>query len=211
MRLPSLRRTRPPDPGVSEAPWLIVGLGNPGPQYAATRHNIGVMAVEQLVDQMSGRLASHRRCHADVYEGRLGPVGHGATRVVVARARGYMNESGGPVACLRDFYKVPMDQVVVVHDELDLPLGGLRIKHGGGDNGHNGLRSVRRSLGTGDYYRVRLGIGRPPGRQDPADFVLRPFPGSQQAEVDLLCAEGADAVEVLVREGLAAAQNRFNR
>lgn len=211
MRLPSLRRTRTPDPGVTEAPWLVVGLGNPGPQYAATRHNIGVMAAERLVDSMSGRLSAHRRCHAEVYEGRLGPLGHGASRVVVARSRGFMNESGGPIACLRDFFKVPLEQVVVLHDELDLPLGGLRIKQGGGDNGHNGLRSLRRSLGSGDFHRVRLGIGRPPGRQDPADFVLRPFAGSERTEVDLLCAEAVDAVEVLVREGLPAAQNRFNR
>jgi PTH1 family peptidyl-tRNA hydrolase len=110
-----------------------------------------------------------------------------------------------------DFYRVPLDQLVVIHDELDLPLGGLRIKQGGGDNGHNGLRSLRRSLGTGDFHRIRLGIGRPPGRQDPADFVLRPFAGSERTEVDLLCVEAAEAVEVLVREGLAAAQNRFNR
>ena len=122
-----------------------------------------------------------------------------------------MNESGGPVACLMDFYKVPVDQLVVLHDELDLPLGGLRLKQGGGDNGHNGLRSIRRSLGTGDFYRVRLGIGRPPGRQDPADFVLRPFAGSEQPEVELLLADAVDAVEVLVREGLEPAQNRFNR
>lgn len=210
MRLPSLRRTRTPDP-LTEAPWLVVGLGNPGPQYAATRHNVGVMAAERLVDSMSGRLSAHRRCHAEVYEGRLGPIGHGATRVVVARTRGYMNESGGPIACLCEFYKVPLDQVIVIHDELDLPLGGLRIKHGGGDNGHNGLRSMRRSLGSGEFHRVRLGIGRPPGRQDPADFVLRPFPASERTDVELLCAEAVDAVEVLVREGLPAAQNRFNR
>lgn len=189
----------------------MVGLGNPGPQYASTRHNIGVMAVEALTASMQGSLSAHRRCRAEVHEGRLGPVGHGATRVVTARSRGFMNESGGPVACLMDFYKVPLDQVVVLHDELDLPLGGLRLKLGGGDNGHNGLRSLRRSLGTGDFHRVRLGIGRPPGRQDPADFVLRPFPAAERTEVDLLIGEAVDAVEVLVRQGLVEAQNRFNR
>jgi PTH1 family peptidyl-tRNA hydrolase len=196
---------------LTDAPWLVVGLGNPGPQYAATRHNIGAIAVERLAETLGGRLGGHRRCRAEVYEGRLGPVGHGASRVVLARSRGYMNETGGPVACLVDFYKVPLEQLVVLHDELDLPLGGLRIKLGGGDNGHNGLRSLRQSLGSGDYHRVRLGIGRPPGRQDPADFVLRPFAGSERIEVDLLCAEAADAVEVLIRSGLAAAQNQFNR
>lgn len=196
---------------MSDAPWLVVGLGNPGPQYASTRHNVGVMAIEGLVDSLSGKLAAHRRCRAEVYEGRVGPLGHGATRIVAARLRCFMNESGGPVACLMDFYKVPAEQLVVLHDELDLPLGGLRIKLGGGDNGHNGLRSIRRSLGHGDFHRVRLGIGRPPGRQDPADFVLRPFAGAERTEADLLCGEAAEAVEALVREGLAVAQNRFNR
>lgn len=201
---------------MSDAGWLVIGLGNPGPTYAATRHNIGVMAVERLADSLGGGLAAHRRCQAQVHEGRVGPagpgsVGHGAVRVIAARTRGFMNESGGPVACLMDFYKIPAERVIVVHDELDLPLGGLRIKLGGGDNGHNGLRSLRRSLGTGDFYRVRLGIGRPPGRQDPADWVLRPFNGSERTEVDLLCEETVDAVDLLVREGLPAAQNRFNR
>ncbi len=196
---------------MSDAPWLVVGLGNPGPQYASTRHNIGVMALEALVEGQSGRLSGHRRCRAEVFEGRLGPLGHGATRIVAARSKGFMNESGGPVACLMEFYKVPLEQVVVLHDELDLPLGGLRIKHGGGDNGHNGLRSLRRSLASGEFHRIRLGIGRPPGRQDPADFVLRPFAASERTEVDLLLGDAVDAVEALVRQGLAAAQNQFNR
>lgn len=196
---------------MTEAPWLVVGLGNPGPTYAATRHNVGVVAVERLADSLGGRLAGHRRCRAEVTEGRVGPLGHGAVRVVAARTRGFMNESGGPVSCLVDFYKLPTERLIVLHDELDLPLGSIRIKLGGGDNGHNGLRSLRRSLGTGDFHRIRMGIGRPPGRQDPAEFVLRPFAGSERPEVDLLCAEVVDVVEVLVREGLAAAQNRFNR
>jgi len=196
---------------LSDAPWLVVGLGNPGPTYTATRHNIGVMAVERFADSLGGRLGSHRRCRAEVTEGRVGPLGHGSLRVVAARTRGFMNDSGGPVACLIDFYKVPLDRLVVLHDELDLPLGAIRLKLGGGDNGHNGLRSLRRSLGSGEFHRIRLGIGRPPGRQDPAEFVLRPFAGSERTEVDLLCAETADAVEVLVRQGLPAAQNQFNR
>ena len=208
---PLLTRPTRPDPHLTEAPWLVVGLGNPGPQYASTRHNIGAMATERLADSLGGSLSAHRRCRAEVFEGRIGPLGHGATRVVLARSRGFMNESGGPVACLVEFYKVPLEQLVVLHDELDLPLGGLRLKQGGGDNGHNGLRSLRRSLGSGEFHRVRLGIGRPPGRQDPADFVLKPFSGSERTEADLLCADAMDAVEILVREGLAAAQNRFNR
>ena len=208
---PLSRLTRTPDPGLSGVPWLVVGLGNPGPDYAATRHNIGAMAVDRLTDSLSGRLSAHRRCRAEVFEGRVGPLGHGAVRVVTGRSRGFMNESGGPVACLMDFYKVPLEQLVVLHDELDLPLGGLRCKLGGGDNGHNGLRSIRRAVGSGEFHRIRLGIGRPPGRQDPADFVLRPFPGAERTEVDLLLAEAVDAVQLLVREGLPAAQNRFNR
>jgi PTH1 family peptidyl-tRNA hydrolase len=190
---------------------LVVGLGNPGPQYAGTRHNIGAMAVEALAGSLSGGLSAHRRCRAEVFEGRLGPLGHGATRIVLARSRGFMNESGGPVSCLMEFYKVPLEQLVVLHDELDLPLGGLRIKQGGGDNGHNGLRSLRRSLDSGEFLRIRLGIGRPPGRQDPADFVLKPFAGSERTEVDLLVGEAVDAVEILVRQGLEPAQNQFNR
>lgn len=213
MGLPAalLRLTRRPDRRLSDSPWLVIGLGNPGPQYADTRHNIGALAVEALTSSLQGSLSAHRRCRAEVFEGRLGPLGHGASRIVTARSRGFMNESGGPVACLMEFYKVPLEQVVVLHDELDLPLGGLRIKLGGGDNGHNGLRSMRRSLGSGDFYRIRLGIGRPPGRQDPADFVLRAFAGPERTEVDLLVGEAVDAVEVLVRQGLAEAQNQFNR
>ena len=205
------RLTRRPDPGLTQAPWLVVGLGNPGPEYAATRHNVGAMAVERLTDSLGGRLSVHRRCRAEVFEGRVGPLGHGAVRVVAARTRGFMNESGGPVACLMSYYEVPLERLVVLHDELDLPLGALRLKLGGGDNGHNGLRSLRRSLSSGEFYRLRMGIGRPPGRQDPADFVLTPFRTAERTEVDLVCGEAVEAVEVLVREGLAAAQNRFNR
>lgn len=213
MRLTQIltRRTRKPEPLLSGPPWLVVGLGNPGPRYADTRHNVGVLALHGLAESLQGSLTAHRRCRAEVFEGRVGPLGHGATRVVLARSRGFMNESGSPVACLMDFYKVPVDQLVVLHDELDLPLGGLRLKSGGGDNGHNGLRSLRRSLGSGDYYRVRLGIGRPPGRQDPAEFVLRPFSAAERTEVEVMVADAVDAVETLVRQGLPEAQNRFNR
>ncbi len=205
------RLVRRTEPDVADPPWLVVGLSNPGAQYAATRHNVGAEALDRLVDSLGGRLANHRRCRAEVVEGRLGTPGHASTRIVAARSRSFMNDSGGPVACLMGFYRVPVDQLVVLHDELDLPLGGLRVKRGGGDNGHNGLRSIRQSLGTGEFLRVRIGIGRPPGRMDPADFVLRPFAASEREEVEIVSREAAEAVDVLVRDGLAAAQNAFNR
>lgn len=187
------------------APWLVVGLGNPGPEYAATRHNVGAMAVQVLADRGGRPLALHRRSRSDVAETHL--AGH---RVVLARLRSYMNESGGPVAALCAFYKVPAGQLVVLHDELDIAFGTLRLKLGGGDNGHNGLKSLRQSLGGGEFYRVRIGIGRPPGRQDPADFVLRPFNATQRRELPALVDSAADAVEALLQEGLDRAQSRFN-
>ncbi len=137
--------------------WLVVGLGNPGPGYAGNRHNVGFMVADLLAGRMGAKFKSHKT-RADVVEGRLA-----GGRVVLAKPRTYMNESGGPVSGLRDFFKVPLDRLVVVHDELDLPYGGLRLKLGGGDNGHNGLKSLRRSLGSGEFHRVRFGIGRPAG------------------------------------------------
>ena len=187
------------------APWLVVGLGNPGTEYAGTRHNIGYLVADELAARTRGRFATHKRARAQVAEERL----HGH-RVVLAKSLTYMNESGGPVKGLLDVYKVPVEHLVVVHDELDLPFASLRLKLGGGDNGHNGLRSIRRSTDTGDFYRVRVGIGRPPGRQDPADFVLKSWAGTERTELPLLVAEAADAVELLVAEGLERAQNRFN-
>jgi peptidyl-tRNA hydrolase, PTH1 family len=190
---------------VSDAPWIVVGLGNPGPDYERTRHNVGAMVAAVLAERAGGRFARHRRAHADVVEGRLG--GH---RVVVAVPRSFMNESGGPVAALASFYKVTPERLVVLHDELDIPFAAVRLKLGGGDNGHNGLKAVRRSLGTGEFYRERVGIGRPPGRQDPADFVLRPFGSTERRELPFLLDRAADAVEALLDDGLDAAQNRFH-
>ena len=187
------------------APWLVVGLGNPGPDYAATRHNVGYLVVEELADRARGRFAKHKRAHAQVAEERL--QGH---RAVLAKPSTYMNESGGPVKSLLDFYKVPMERLVVIHDELDIPFNTLRLKLGGGDNGHNGLRSVRRSTDSGEFYRVRVGVGRPPGRQDPADFVLKPWSSAERKELPLLVSDAADAVEMLLHEGLERAQNRYN-
>ena len=184
--------------------WLVVGLGNPGPSYAGHRHNVGFGVVELLAERMGGRFKAHKG-RADTVEGRL--VGK---RAVLAKPKCYMNESGGPVASLRDFFKVPAERIVVVHDELDIAFGTLRLKRGGGDNGHNGLRSVTKSLGTNDYLRVRVGIGRPPGRQDPADFVLKDFSAAERKEVPLLVDRAADAVEALVSGTLEAAQNTFH-
>ena len=185
-------------------PWLVVGLGNPGPTYAGTRHNAGAMVADVLADRVRGRFKSHR-ARADVVETRFGDA-----RVVLAKPRSYMNESGGPVVALRDFFKVPVERIIAVHDELDLDFGMLRLKLGGGDNGHNGLKSLRRSLGSGEFHRVRVGIGRPPGRQDPADWVLRDFSGAERKELDLHIERAADAVEALIADGLAAAQNSYN-
>lgn len=185
-------------------PWLLVGLGNPGPQYAGTRHNVGFRVADVLAERVGGRFKAHRG-RADVVEARLDDH-----RVVLAKPKSYMNESGGPVTALRDFFKVPLERLVVVHDELDLGFGMLRIKQGGGDNGHNGLKSLRRSLGSGEFYRVRVGIGRPPGRQDPAEWVLREFTAAERKELDLHVERAADAVESLLADGLATTQNHYN-
>ena len=191
--------------------WLVVGLGNPGPAYAGHRHNVGYLVDDVLAQRMGSPFRTHKSGRADVVEGRLGPVGAETPRVVLARARSYMNESGGAVSTLAKFYKVPPERIIAVHDELDIPYGALRIKLGGGDNGHNGLRSMRSSLGTGDFYRVRVGIGRPPGRQDPADFVLSNYSAAERKELDMNVVEAADAVESLVADGLETTQQRFNR
>jgi len=191
--------------------WLVVGLGNPGPAYAGHRHNVGYLVDDVLAQRMGSPFRAHKSGRADVVEGRLGPVGAETPRVVLARARSYMNESGGAVSTLATFYKVPPERIIAVHDELDIPYGALRIKLGGGDNGHNGLRSMRSSLGTGDFYRVRVGIGRPPGRQDPADFVLSNYSATERKELEINVVEAADAVESLVADGLEKTQQRFNR
>ncbi|AFA72420.1 peptidyl-tRNA hydrolase Pth [Gordonia polyisoprenivorans VH2] len=181
---------------------LIVGLGNPGPKYEKTRHNIGAMVADHLVTSAGGRYSVHKRSGAEVASI---PLAGGS--VLVAKARTYMNTVGRQIGPLAKFYSVTPDDLIVLHDELDIDFGLVRLKRGGGEGGHNGLRSVSQSVGTRDYLRVRLGIGRPPGRQDPADFVLKPFPSAARAEVDLLIEHGADAVELLLTAGLEAAQN----
>ncbi|MFC5744005.1 aminoacyl-tRNA hydrolase [Actinomadura rugatobispora] len=184
--------------------FLVVGLGNPGPAYAGNRHNAGFMVLDVLAARAGGRFKAHRsRC--DVLEGRLA-----GARAVLAKPRGYMNESGGPVKALRDFYKAPVERLIVVHDELDIPYGAVRLKRGGGDNGHNGLRSITRALGDKNYPRVRFGVGRPPGRMDAAAFVLKDFSAAERKELELNVERAADAVEALMTEGLEAAQNTFH-
>ena len=189
---------------MSEGPFLVVGLGNPGPAYAGNRHNVGAVVLDELAARAGVKLSpgKGRRARTLIGEGRLA-----GRRVVLARPTSYMNESGGPVRGLLDYHSVPVTDLVVLHDELDIPFGTVRLKRGGGEGGHNGLRSISRSTGTKDYLRVRVGIGRPPGRQDPADFVLRDFSATERRELDLLVAEAADATEELLALGLEAAQN----
>jgi PTH1 family peptidyl-tRNA hydrolase len=187
-----------------EGPWLVIGLGNPGPQYAGNRHNAGFMVLDLLAARAGAKFKSHK-AHAEVIESRLA-----GERAVLAKPRTFMNTSGGPGAALRDFFKAPVERIIVVHDELDLAPGALRLKLGGSDNGHNGLKSLRQSLGSGEFYRVRVGVGRPPGRQDPADFVLRDFSAAERKDLGVQLERAADAVEALIGQGLAAAQNEFN-
>ncbi len=188
---------------------LVVGLGNPGPTYAATRHNAGFMVVDLLAERFGAKFKAHRG-RADVVEGSLPGADGTRVPVVLAKPKCYMNESGGPVASLRGFFKLEVPQIVVVHDELDLPFGALRLKQGGGPGGHNGLRSVSISLGSPEYLRVRFGIGRPPGRMDPAAYVLKPFSAAEARELPLLVERAADSIEALVSDGLDRAQNRFH-
>jgi PTH1 family peptidyl-tRNA hydrolase len=189
---------------VSEGPFLVVGLGNPGPSYAGNRHNVGAMVLDELAARAGVKLSpgKGKRARTLIGEGRLA-----GRRVVLARPTSHMNESGGPVRGLLDYHSVPATDLVVLHDELDIPFGTVRLKRGGGEGGHNGVRSISRSTGTRDYLRVRVGIGRPPGRQDPADFVLKDFSATERRELDLLVAEAADAAEELLALGLEAAQN----
>jgi PTH1 family peptidyl-tRNA hydrolase len=185
--------------------WLVAGLGNPGPGYAGNRHNAGFM----VADVLAGRLCAsfkRDRSRAAVATGRLA-----GWPVTLAKPQTFMNLSGGPVASLRSFFKLPPERIVVVHDELDVPFGTIRLKLGGGDNGHNGLRSVTSALGTRNYFRVRVGIGRPPGRMDPADFVLHDFSAAEKKLVPELLERSADAVEALLHDGLVRAQNEFNQ
>ncbi len=184
--------------------WLVVGLGNPGPAYAGNRHNVGFLVLDVLADRAGGKFKRHKS-GADILEARVS-----GRRAVLAKPRSYMNSSGGPVAGVRRFFGVPAERLVVVHDDLDLDFGRLRVKCGGGDGGHNGLRSIRRSLSTGDYHRVRFGVGRPPGRMPAADYVLRDFSAAERRDLGVELERAADAVEMLLADGLERAQNAFN-
>jgi PTH1 family peptidyl-tRNA hydrolase len=186
--------------------WLIVGLGNPGPEYRNNRHNVGQMVLDELASRVGGSFKSHK-ARAQVLEGRLGI---GGPRVVLAKPATYMNVSGGPVAALTNFYGITPDRVVAVHDEIDIPFNTVKLKIGGGEGGHNGLRDISKALSTKDYLRVRVGVGRPPGRMDTADYVLRDFGTAEKKELPFLLDEAADAVEMLLADGLLAAQQKFH-
>ena len=188
--------------------WLVVGLGNPGPEYAATRHNIGQMVVEMLADQNKARWATHKS-RTDVAAFKIG-VGADAASVILAKSKSYMNESGGPIRALASFYKVEPSQIIVIHDELDIPFDAIRVKLAGGDNGHNGLKSLTSSFGTSDYYRIRMGIGRPIGRQDAANFVLKQFAVAEKKALQDFLIRGTEAVESLISKGLETTQQDFN-
>lgn len=193
----------------ANGPWLIVGLGNPGPEYAGNRHNVGFRVADLLAERVGGRFKRAGKAQAQVVEGRIGPPGPANRRVVLAKPMSFMNLSGGPVNALKDFYKVPVANIVAIHDELDIDYGVLRLKLGGGDNGHNGLKSMTKAFGP-EYHRVRFGIGRPPGRMQVADFVLKDFSSSERKELDYFLDRAADAVEALVIEGLERAQSTYN-
>ncbi|WP_395402469.1 aminoacyl-tRNA hydrolase [Arthrobacter sp. UC242_113] len=186
--------------------WLIVGLGNPGPEYSGNRHNVGQMVLDGLAGRIGGKFKAHK-ARALVLEGRLGI---GGPRVVLAKPGTYMNVSGGPVSALARFYDVDPSSVVAVHDEIDIPFNTVKLKIGGGEGGHNGLRDISKALATKDYLRVRVGVGRPPGRMDTADYVLRDFGTAEKKELPFLLDDAADAVELLIREGLTAAQQQFH-
>lgn len=186
--------------------WLVAGLGNPGPGYSSNRHNVGQMVVDLLAHRLGGRFTSSK-AQAVSLDGRLGI---GGPRLVLAKPLTYMNLAGGPVSALARFHDIAADHVIAVHDEIDIPFNTVKLKLGGGEGGHNGLRDISRALGTKDYHRVRVGVGRPPGRQDAADFVLRDFSTVEKKELPFLLDDATDAVELLIRDGLSAAQQRFH-
>ncbi len=189
---------------MSDQRWLVVGLGNPGPDYAGNRHNAGFMVLDELAARVGGRFKVHKS-RAEIVEGRLA-----GAPVVLAKPLSFMNLSGGPVKALADFYKVAPENVIVVHDELDIPYGALRAKLGGGDNGHNGLKSITKAVATKDYLRIRFGIGRPPGRMDAAAYVLKDFATAERKDLPFLVDRAADMVESLITAGLDATQNTFH-
>lgn len=196
---------------MDSGPWLVVGLGNPGPRYAGNRHNVGQMVLGELGVRGETSFRNHRSL-AVVAEARLGtlPGGVPGPKVVLAKPETFMNVSGGPVSSVAKFFSITPEKIIVVHDEIDVPFDSVKLKRGGGEGGHNGLRDISKALGTKDYVRVRIGVGRPPGRQKPADYVLSDFSAPERKQLPYLLADGADAVEQVVLEGLEAAQQRFH-
>lgn len=194
------------DEAVAENTWLVVGLGNPGAQYAGNRHNVGQMVADELAARIGAGFKSHKT-PSRVAEGFLRP---GGPKLVIAKPNGYMNTSGGPVSALLKFYSLTVDRLIVIHDELDIPFDAVRLKRGGGHGGHNGLRDIQKAAGSPEFTRVRVGIGRPPGRQDAADFVLKDFVGAERQALPNLLSDAADAVEAVASDGLVAAQQRFH-
>jgi PTH1 family peptidyl-tRNA hydrolase len=190
-----------------DAPWLIVGLGNPGKEFAGNRHNVGFMVADLLASRVGAKFGRSKRAHAEVAEGRLG---YGGPKLILAKPLTFMNLSGAPAVALAQFFKVPVERVIAVHDELDVPFGQVRVKRGGGEGGHNGLRSMSKSLASKEYARVRFGISRPPGRQDPADYVLSDFSSAERKELEFLVDRAADVVEAVVLEGVEWAQNKYH-
>jgi PTH1 family peptidyl-tRNA hydrolase len=186
--------------------WLVVGLGNPGPGYASHRHNVGQMVVDELASRIGATFKKHKT-PAQVAEGFLRP---GGPKLVLAKSNSYMNTSGGPVAALLKFYSLPLERLIVVHDELDIPFDTVKLKTGGGHGGHNGLRDIAKAADSPEYTRVRVGVGRPPGRQDPADFVLQGFSSTERAVLPNLLSDAADAVELVITDGLLAAQQKVH-
>ena len=199
-------RPRRKDDAVADNTWLVVGLGNPGPQYAGNRHNVGQMVADELAARIGAAFKTHKT-PSRVAEGFLSP---GGPKLVIAKPNGYMNTSGGPVSALLKYYSVPVDRLIVIHDELDIPFDTVRLKQGGGHGGHNGIRDVSKATDAGPFTRVRVGIGRPPGRQDAADFVLKDFSSAERKELDYFVDRASDAVEALVIEGLERAQSTYN-
>jgi len=191
---------------VTDDSWLVVGLGNPGPGYAGHRHNVGQMALAEVAHRISATFKSHK-ANAAVAEARLSP---GGPKLILAKPNSFMNLSGGPVAALLRFYDLDASRLIVLHDELDIPFDTVRLKGGGGHGGHNGIRDIAAAIGTPDFVRVRIGIGRPPGRQDAADFVLKPFSGAEREVLPSLLSDAADATELVITDGLLAAQARFH-
>ena len=191
---------------VASDSWLIVGLGNPGAKYESTRHNVGQMALDVLAARLGARFASHRT-QARIAEGRSVP---GGPKLILAKSNGYMNTSGGPVSGLARYFDIPVQRIIVIHDDLDLPFDTVKLKQGGGHGGHNGLRDIAKAMESPEFLRVRVGVGRPPGQQDPADYVLRPFATSERDTLAVLIEDAADAAEALTTEPLTAVQQRFH-